>query len=93
MGKRAPSVADATALRRVAVEAGRSEPHAIMRPERRTVLVNVKVSKGLAIALADRAEADGVTQKQVITRALAAAGLPVDPLDLEVRTPRRRRAA
>ena len=60
MGKRAPSVADATALRRVAVEAGRSEPPAIMRPERRTVLVNVKVSKGLAIALADRAEADGV---------------------------------
>ncbi len=95
MGKRAPlrPVADATALRRVAVEAGRSEPPAIMRPERRTVLVNVKVSEGLAIALADRAEAEGVTQKQVITRALAAAGLPVDPLDLEDRTPRRRRAA
>jgi hypothetical protein len=95
MGKRAPlrQVADATTLRRVAAEAGRSEPPAIMRPERRTVLVNVKVSEALAIALADRAEAEGITQKQVITRALAAAGLPVDPLDLEDRTPRRRRAA
>jgi hypothetical protein len=95
MGKRAPlrQVADATTLRRVAAEAGRSEPPAIMRPERRTVLVNVKVSEELAIALADRAEAEGITQKQVITRALAAAGLPVDPLDLEDRTPRRRRAA
>jgi hypothetical protein len=56
------------------------------------VLINVKVSEDLAVALAERAEAEGITQKQVITRALAAAGLPVDPLDLEDRTPRRRRA-
>ena len=34
-------------------------------------------------------QADGLTQKQLMTRALAA-GLPVDPLDLEDRTPRRR---
>ena len=58
---------------------------------RRTVLVNIKVSEGLAIALADRAQAEGITQKQVITRALHALGLPVDPLDLEDRSPRRRR--
>jgi hypothetical protein len=50
----------------------------------------VKVSEELAVALAERAEAEGITQKQVITRALAAARLPVDPLDLEDRTPRRR---
>jgi hypothetical protein len=95
MGKRVPlrQVADATILRRVTADAGRSEPPAIMRPERRTVLVNVKVSEGLAIALADRAEAEGITQKPAITRALAAAGLPVDPLDLADRTPRRRWAA
>ena len=68
-------------------------PPAIVRPARRTVLINVKVDEGLAIALAKRAEAEGVTQKQVIVRALAAAGLPVDPLDLEDRTPRRRTAA
>ena len=68
-------------------------PPAVVRPTRRTVLINVKVSEELAIALAERAEAEGITQKQVITRALAAAGLPVDALDLEDRSPRRRRAA
>jgi hypothetical protein len=56
-------------------------------------MVNFKVSEDLAIALADRAEAEGITQKQIITRALAAAGLPVDPLDLADRTSRRRRTA
>ena len=68
-------------------------PPAVVRPTRRTVLINVKVSEDLAIALAERAEAEGVTQKQVITRALAAAGLPVDALDLEDRSPKRRRGA
>ena len=81
----------ADTLRRVATEAGRSMPPAVVRPTRRSVLINVKVSEDLAIALAERAEAEGVTQKQVITRALAAAGLPVDALDLEDRSPKRRR--
>jgi hypothetical protein len=84
---------DADALRRVVTEAGRSVPPAVVRPTRRSVLINVKVSEDLAIALAERAEAEGVTQKQVITRALAAAGLPVDALDLEDRSPKRRRGA
>jgi hypothetical protein len=84
---------DGTVLRRVAVDAGRSMPPATVRPGRRTVLINVKVSEDLAIALAERAEAEGMTQKQVITRALASAGLPVDALDLADRSPRRRRAA
>jgi len=84
---------DATALRQVAADAGRSMPPAIVRPGRRSVLINVKVSEALAIALAERAEAEGMTQKQIITRALASAGLPVDALDLEDRSPRRRRAA
>ena len=84
---------DATALRRVAADAGRFMPPATVRPGRRTVLINVKVSEDLAIALAERAEAEGMTQKQVITRALALAGLPVAALDLEDRSPRRRRAA
>jgi hypothetical protein len=85
--------ADVTTLRRVAADAGRSVPPAVVRPVRRTVLINVKVDESLAIALAQRAEAEGVTQKQVIMRALAAVGLPVDPLDLEDRTPRRRSAS
>lgn len=54
------------------------------------MLINTKVSEELAVALADRARDEGITQKQVVTRALAALGLPVDPLDLEGRTPRRR---
>jgi hypothetical protein len=85
---RAP--ADAATLRQVATDAGRVLPAAVVRRDRKTVLINVKVNEELAIALAERAEAEGITQKQVITRALAAAGLPVDPLDLEDRTPRRR---
>jgi len=57
------------------------------------VLINVKVDETLAIALAERAQAESMSQKQVIMRGLAAAGLPVNPLDLEDRTSRRRRAA
>jgi hypothetical protein len=83
----------AQALRRVVPEARGSMPPAIVRHPRRTVLINVKVSEELAIALAERAKSEGITQKQVITRALAAAGLPVDALDLQDRSPRRRRAA
>jgi hypothetical protein len=84
---------DASVLRQVAADAGRSMPPAVVRQTRRTVLVNVKVDETLAIALAKRAQTEGITQKQVIMRALAAAGLPVSSLDLEDRTPRRRTAA
>jgi hypothetical protein len=68
-------------------------PPAVVLRTRRTVLINVKVDEALAIALAERAQAEGTTQKQIIMHALAAAGLPVNPLDLEDRTPRRRTAA
>ena len=78
----------ADVLRQVATDAGRSLPAAVVPRGRRTVMINVKVSEDLAIALAKRAAKEGITRKQVITRALAAAGLPVDPLDLEDRTPR-----
>ena len=81
----------ATELRRAAKEAGRLLPPATVRHERRTVLVNFKVSEDLAIALAEHAE--GVTQKQLFTRWAAAAGLPVDDRDLEDHSPRRRVAA
>ena len=77
-------------LRQVAADAGRVMPPAVVRSTRKTVLINVKVDEGLAVALAQRAQAEGVTQKQIIMHALAAAGLPVDPADLEDRTPRRR---
>jgi hypothetical protein len=51
------------------------------------------VSEDPAIVLAERAETEGITQKDVITRALATVGLPVDPLDLQDCTSRRRWAS
>ena len=59
----------------------------------RAVLINIKVAEETAIALARKAVAEGQTQKQIIVRALQSLGLPVDPLDLEDRSPRRRAAA
>ena len=92
--KRAPlqrvATPDAATLRRVAAEAGRSEPPAIVRTPRKTVLVNVKLAESTAIDLARKAVAAGLTQKQWIARALAESGIDVDPLDLEDRSPRRR---
>jgi hypothetical protein len=83
---------DAATLRQVATDAGRSLPSAVVRRDRRTVMVNVKMAEESAIALAQEAKAQGITQKQLICRALEAAGVPMDPLDLEDRTPRRRAA-
>jgi len=57
----------------------------------RKVMVNMKITEALADALAERAVVEGITQKQVITRALAAAGLPVPAVDLEEGTRRRAR--
>src|SRR4051812_37784210 len=91
--KSAKAPASAATLRQVATDAGRSLPAAIVRPSRRTVLVNVKISEESAIALAKQAAAEGVTQKQLLCRGLVAVGVPIDPLDLEDRTPRRRAAA
>jgi hypothetical protein len=82
----------ASVLRRIASDAGRSLPPAMVRPDRRTVMVNVKMDEAAAIALAERAKADGITQKPFICRSLEAAGVPMDPLDLEDHTPRCRAA-
>ena len=97
MSKRAPlqqvARADTATLRRVAAEAERTEPPAIVRVPRRTVMVNIKLAEASAIDLARKAAAAGMTQKQWITRALATSGIEMDPLDLEDRSPRRRAAA
>lgn len=96
MAKRAPlrqvTTPDAATLRRVAIEAERSEPPAVVRTPRKAVLINIKVAEETAIALARMAVAEGLTQKQIIVRALQSIGLPIDPLDLEDRSPRRRAA-
>jgi hypothetical protein len=80
---------DAPTLRRVATEAKRVDPPAMVGAEEPIVPINLKIRKSLATALAKRAFDEGVTQKQIITRALAQAGLPVDPSDLEDRSGRR----
>ena len=78
-------------MRRAAAE--RTEPLAILRTSRRTVMVNFKLAEASAIDLAKKAAAAGVTQKQWIARALAESGIDIDPLDLENRSPKRRAAA
>jgi hypothetical protein len=80
---------DAPTLRRVATEAKRIDPPAMVSTEGKTVPINLKIEEGLARALAERAFTEGITQKQVITRALALIGLPVSQRDLEDRSGRR----
>jgi hypothetical protein len=79
-------------LRDIAERADPTHPPAVVSAGRVSQLVNFRVDIALADWLADQAEAEGTTQKVVITRALAAAGAPVSPRDLEDRRPRRQRA-
>jgi hypothetical protein len=83
---------DTAALMQVAAEAGRSLPAAVVRQDKPLVMVNIKMTEDSAVALAQQAKAQGITQKQLVCRALHKAGVPIDPQDLEDRTPRRRAA-
>src|SRR3954451_9619331 len=78
-------------LREIAEQMAPTQPPAIMPARRTSTLINLRVETALADWLAIQAKAEGTTQKVIITRALAAAGAPVSPRDLEDRTPRRRR--
>ncbi len=57
------------------------------------VQVNIRVRRGLGDQLADRARAEGTTQKVLICRALAAAGFLVHQDDLRTTPPPRRRGS
>ena len=46
-------------------------------------MVNIKMTEDSAVALAQQAKAQGITQKQLVCRALQKAGVPIDPQDLE----------
>jgi hypothetical protein len=50
-------------------------------------MVNIKMAEESAIALAQQAKAQGIIQ--LVSRALEAAGVLTDPLDLEDHTSRR----
>ena len=77
-------------LRRLA-GADERQPPAVMPRRVRTIMVNFRLTERLANALSSEATKAKTTQKVIVTRALAAAGLSVPPEDLEDRTPRRRR--
>lgn len=77
-------------LKRIA-GADQSQPPAVMPRIQRTVMVNFRLSEDLADALSAAAAHSGTTQKVIVARALASAGLRVPPEDLEDRTRRRRR--
>lgn len=77
------------ALRIAAVEAP-ALPPARVEPDDRPTTLNLRLRMSTVAALTARARAEGLTQKQVVCRALAASGIAVAPADLEDRTPRRR---
>jgi hypothetical protein len=79
-------------LREIAEQMGTTQLQERGSSGRTSVLINLRVQMALADWLAEQARAEGTTQKVIITRALAAAGAPVSPLDLTDRTPRRRRS-
>ena len=62
-------------------------------PEEELVQVNIRVRLGLGDQLADRARAEGTTQKVLVCRALAAAGFEVHPEDLRATPAPRRRGS
>lgn len=57
------------------------------------VQVNIRVRRGLGDQLADRARAEGTTQKVLVCRALAATGFTVHPEDLKATPAPRRRGS
>lgn len=62
-------------------------------PEEELVQVNIRVRRALGDQLADRARAEGTTQKVLVCRALAAAGFDVHPEDLRATPAPRRRGS
>lgn len=82
-----PSAEDAL---RIAAAQAPSLPPTQMAVADRPATLNLRLRNSTIQALTAQARAEGLTQKQVVCRALAAAGLAVAASDLEDRTPRRR---
>ena len=77
------------ALRISAEQAPTLPPAQLSKADQSTTL-NLRVQVSTITAIAEMAKALGLTQKQVICRALAEAGVAVAIKDLEDRTPRRK---
>jgi hypothetical protein len=85
-----PTPEDALAIARTTAP---TQPPALLTAEDRPTTLNIRMRTSTVEAITDRARERGLTIKQVVALALVKDGLPVDPLDLEDRTPRRRTAA
>lgn len=77
------------ALRISAEQAPTLPPAQLPAPDPPTTL-NLRVRVSTIKALARKAKASGLTQKQIICHALAEAGVEVATADLEDRTPKRK---
>ena len=77
------------ALRIAAVQAPSLPPTRTALTDRPTTL-NLRLRNSTVAAITANARERGLTQKQLVCRALAAAGIAVAAADLEDRTPRRR---
>jgi hypothetical protein len=82
-----PSADDALAVARAAAP---EQPSAVVAAEDKSVTLNLRLRGSTVAAITEEAHRNGRTIKQVVTNALAVAGVTVAPEDLEDRTPRRR---
>jgi ABC-type branched-subunit amino acid transport system substrate-binding protein len=88
----AATVAQQAGLPPAALSPRHSSPAPTLSPTGdELVQLNIRVRRGLGDQLADRARAEGTTQKVLVCRALQAAGFDVHPEDLRVTPPPRRR--
>jgi hypothetical protein len=92
IGARRPDAAEA--MRIAAAIAPNAPPAVAEAPpvyNETSIILSVRLTEHTATVLAQEADRRGITQRLLISRALAAAGLDVAPDDLKERTPPRRR--
>lgn len=87
---RTPSRLSAEEALRISAEQAPTLPPAQLSKSDPPTTLNLRVQVSTIKALARKAKASGLTQKQIICRALAEAGVDVAAEDLEDRTPRRK---
>ena len=87
---RTPSRLPAEEAVRISAEQAPTLPPAQLPKSDSSTTLNLRVRVSTVMALAQKAKTSGLTQKQIICRALAEAGIEVAVKDLEDGTPRRK---
>lgn len=87
---RAPARPPAEEALRISAQQAPMLPPAQLAADDRATTLNLRLRTSTVAALARMAKETGQTQKQVVCRALADAGVEVAAGDLEDKTPRRR---